>query len=166
MYQHLHFLTPESYSIQANSCTVSGGGGGSGTIDDVQTLYDNNWLIINEQNNGANPGFDIQFNFIEVGRLYGVVFMGHHELPANHDVNLLIYDFVNTQDEVILNFKPSDYPNYRSIIYPHTVNTNQIDILGTAGNVRLTLQHPDNGNNSHKFNLYYVALLGRRFKET
>lgn len=145
-----NFIVPTSLNVVA-------GGTPTGSITDVQTLLDGNVYQLPEV--GATPGFDLEFDFTDVGTIAGFVTMTRYTGISNHIVSHRLYNYTDTQDDTFL-LIPHTATNYqyRTVLIPSDAK-----YIDGSNNAQMIFVHESagTGGGSHNFYVDYVALLGK-----
>jgi hypothetical protein len=138
-----------------SSITLNTGTYVSGSVSDVQTMFDGNTYHVDEVT-GA-PGFDIEFNFTGIDRnpRY-VVSRWIYDGSSTHYVTIDIYNYTSTSWDQIRMFKTSEaYYSSLTMYLPTNVNGDYVD---GSGNAKIRFYHHTSGNASHDILIDYVGL--------
>lgn len=148
IYSHPPFISP-------NSLTKQAGGTATGTVSDVQTWNDGNIYSVAETT--GTPGFEIDFDFTNVAKIYGVVSSLRYDGSDTHEVTLRIRDYTAAADVELLSVADSgSHYQYRTVLLP-----DDSDLIDGSDNAQLILYHNSAGNASHDVYIEYIALIGR-----
>jgi hypothetical protein len=137
-------IVPDSY----DALTLTGGV--TGTIADVQVLNDGNTLDLAEVS--STPGMTIDFEFIRVTRIRGIVFKGYYAGSAVHWIEIQLYNYITSAFDIFMTFSSGLGMNYRYIEIPDG------SPYISDGNAIMRAYHPQNGNASHDLYIDYAAL--------
>jgi len=123
-------------------------------VSDLTTAFDGNSLDHTETS-GA-PGFDIEVNFTGVTSLKGIVIRSYYIGGATHYVQISLYNYNTTNQDVITQVGSTLGFEYRTMLIPD--DTNYID---GSGNAQISFIHPTTGIGTHHMHIDYVALLAK-----
>lgn len=125
----------------------------TGDIDDIKSLNDGNTLTVAEV--AANPGFDVEIDFVRVKRLRGIAANFNYDGGVSgHNVTVDIYNYTTSSWDSIIAVTSSSVFSYRYIEIPDGRR-----YFNNLGNAKLRFYHNDTGNALHDIVIDYVALL-------
>jgi hypothetical protein len=142
---------------EPSSITINTGTLASGTVADVQTMYDGNLLEVDEVT--GVPGFDIEFNFtnIHLTQYFNfIVARWRYDGGAAHFVTIDIYNYNTTAWDQVRMFTNSD--NFFASMTMYMPVGNQPDYVDASGNAKVRFYHNTTGNASHDIHIDYVGL--------
>jgi hypothetical protein len=142
--------------ITANSVTLSVGSTPASTVSDLQTAHDGNLYHIDEAG-GVSPAITLIVDFISVNAFNWVQIIGEYDGGATHAVNIEVYNWSTTNWDIF-----DSHDGVESGLTDHSFlvpdDTNYIGTGGSAGQVRVRLNHTQNGNGAHDFDIDVVTL--------
>jgi hypothetical protein len=134
-----------------DSLTVSTGTVNSGDVDSVKVLSDGDVLDVQEV--AGVPGFDIIFDFINVGTINQLRYHTRYDGGAGHTVNVQLYNYnTSAWDTLTTEAESLDY------IYSAIPVTSSSDYVDSSGNARARLYHVDAGIAAHQQYVDFIAL--------
>jgi len=143
--EHVNY-TPSSMSVVVGTET--------GTVSDVQTLFDGNDLDIAEIS--ATPGIDVRFNFTNVLLLANTIQMRlFYEGSSSHYIGIEAYDYNASAFRRFTFFSDHVTSNYMwyEVTIPDVAN-----FQDGSKNMILRLNHFSAGNPAHDLYIDYVGL--------
>lgn len=153
---NLDFLTEaiEQVVYPANSVTVNTGDNVTGDVTDTQTLSDGNFLEVGEV--GGVPGFDIEFDFINVESFSRIWFHYKyvHTLPA-HTVQIRFWNYNTASFDVVTSFANVYDGSYQFLDFV----VDDTDYIDGSGNAKVSIYHISSGNDGHEIEIDYIALV-------
>ena len=139
------YLPPTTLNVVAGGTPV-------GDITDLQTILDGNEYDLPEI--ASTPGFDLELNFTNVRVIKGFIIRGYYSGSDTHTVNIKLYNYNSTTDDILFQFPTSTQATYRTVLLPDY--TNYVSDTNTA---QITFYHEQLGNTQHHLYLDYVALI-------
>lgn len=142
---------------EPSTMTVNTGTLVSGTVADVQKMFDGNEIEVDEVV-GA-PGFDVQFDFTDVSQTEPpnfVVCRWKYDGSATHFCTVDIYNYTTTSWDQLRYFTNTD--TYYASMTMYIPNANRGDYVDSSGNAQIRFYHHTAGNASHDFHVEYVGL--------
>ncbi len=142
-------MIPENHML-ASEIILMVAGSFTGGIADIQILNDGNLLEIQES--GGTPGFDLHLRFDNVIRFSGLVFKALYK-PGTHHIEVHLFNYNTGVSDEWMTIQETEGMNYRFIDIPDSEKyiKNSTVILG--------FDHVPGGTPSHKFFIDYVALV-------
>ena len=138
------FKTPASLTLNT--------GTGTGSVTDVQTMFDGNVYNIAEA--ASTPGFDVEFNFTSVTKIRGVQVRLDYNGSATHNVQIALRNYNTSAWDVM--FFTADTLDFNTFYALLPSNTNYID---GSNNSKIRIYHASAGDAAHDIDIDYVSLI-------
>jgi hypothetical protein len=122
----------------------------TGTVADVQVMNDGNVLVLDEVS--GVPGMTLDFEFVRVTCIRGIVFKGYYVGGAAHWVEIQLYNYTTSAFDIFMTISSGLGMNYRYIEIPDG------SLYISGGNAIMRAYHPSSGIPSHDLFIDYVAL--------
>jgi hypothetical protein len=137
-----------------SSITSNVSDGTSGSVSDVQTMFDGNVYQIEEAT--GVPGFDVEFVFSGLDKLPTfVVTRWMYDGSATHYVTWDIWNYDTTAWDTLRVFKDSDaYFASMTMYIPRANDDNYV----SSGAAKIRVYHQTSGNAAHSIQVDYVGL--------
>lgn len=123
----------------------------SSSVSDLQSQYNGNVYVINEEN--ATPGIDLRINFINILRFSRITFSAYYSGRAAHYVELQLFNYVTNMWEIYTTLEVNlglSLHSFESADYADHIKN---------GNVIMRFEHPPNGVPADDLFINYAALL-------
>ena len=145
--QHVPFfhVPPDSINVIAGTPT--------GTVADIQNWQDGNVLQIQEV--AATPGQNIEITFNNVTDFRRIGVSMYYAGSATHWIEIQLWNVAEAAWEIIWTFSTGLGLNYRYSDIPKLFT----EFIDGAGNVKMRIFHPQNGNAAHNTFIDYAALI-------
>lgn len=144
------------FHIPVNAINVVAGNA-IGDVTDIQNWQDGNILQIEEV--AATPGQEVEFLFTDIVEFKRLGISMFYVGSATHFIEIQIWDFVQAAWLTIWTFSSGLGLNYRYSDIPATPEIKLFDLIDGAGNVKVRMCHPVNGNAAHDSFIDYVTLI-------
>jgi hypothetical protein len=137
-----------------SSITVNASDGTTGTVSDVQTMFDGNVYQIEELS--ATPGFDVEFIFSSVDKYPTIVVTRWlYSGSATHDVTWDIWNYNSSAWDTLRSFQDSrTFEASMTMYIPRNSNGNYV----SSGAAKVRVYHRSAGNAAHNIKVDYVGL--------
>jgi len=136
-----------------SSITVNASDGTTGSVTDVQTMFDGNVYVIDEL--AATPGYDVEFVFSNVDKCPTfVVTRWLYDGSATHDVTWDIWNYNSSAWDTLRVFNDSDYFASMTMYIPQASGGDYV----SGGAAKVRVYHRSAGNASHDLTIDYVGL--------
>ena len=140
-------FAPTSITVNASD------GAPTGTVADVQVMFDGNEYIIPEDN--ATPGFDIEFVFSGIDRNPTfVVCRWKYDGSVTHYVTWDLWNYNTSAWDQLRVFGDSDYYQSMTMYIPQNVADDYV----SAGALKVRAYHHTGGNTAHDLYVDYVGI--------
>jgi hypothetical protein len=137
-----------------SSITINASDGTTGSVSDVQTMFDGNVYQIEEL--AATPGYDVEFIFSNVDKYPTMaVTRWLYSGSATHDVTWDIWNYNTTAWDTLRAFQ--DSRNYEASMTMYIPQANKSDYV-SGGAAKVRVYHRSAGNASHNIQIDYVGL--------
>ncbi len=142
-------IIPENHTV-ASEIVLMVAGSFTGGVTDTQVLNDGNLLEIQES--GGTPGFDLHLRFDNVIRFSGLLFKALYK-PGTHHVEVHLFNYETGTFDEWMTIQQTEGMNYRFIDIPDSEKyiKNSSVVFG--------FDHVPGGTASHRFFVDYVALV-------
>ncbi len=142
-------MIPQNHTV-ASEIILMIAGSFTGDVTDTQVLNDGNLLEIQES--GGTPGFDLHLRFDNIIRFSGLVFKALYK-PGTHHIEVHLFNYETGVSDEWMTIQETEGMNYRFIDIPDSEKyiKNSSVVLG--------FDHVPGGIASHEFFIDYVALV-------
>jgi len=118
----------------------------------IQTPFNGATLVFGETNN--TPGIDVSVDFEDVPKILGLVVRAYYAGGAGHYIDVSLYNYITTNNDVVMRLEDATNHNYRTILIP--ANSAYI----SSGDAQVNFIHPTTGAPAHTgVTVDYVALI-------
>ena len=132
-------------------------GGVTGTVEDIQKWADGNLLQIDEV--AAMPGIEFEILFSGVTDIQRIALAINYDGSTSHWIEVALWNYVELANKLLWTINRDGNIDYKYADLPVENPIDRFEFIDGAGNAKMRIYHPVNGNAAHNVFIDYAALI-------